>query len=219
MESMYRLIFLALIGIIFITNIANAQDQQGFISLDCGMPRNESSYTDEYTGLNFSSDADSVSSGKSGTIKTEDSDVGLIIKPYKQLRYFPEGTRNCYNLTVMQDTHYLIRAVFIYGNYDDLKQKPTFDIHLGPNFWATINLQNEFANVNRIWLNDGTIEEIIHVPKSNTLDICLVKTGPTTPFISALELRPLRDDTYTTTTGSLKLFTRWSFSDSNPIIR
>ncbi|CAL9226199.1 unnamed protein product [Arabidopsis halleri] len=214
MESIHRVVFLALIGIFFITNIANAQDQQGFISLDCGMPRNESSYTDESTGLNFSSDADFISSGESGTIKTEDPGSGVeYIKPYKQLRYFPEGTRNCYNLTVMQGTHYLIRAVFLYANYDDLKQKPRFDLHLGPNFWATINLQDIFGNIERISLGEGTIEEIIHMPKSNTLDICLVKTGPTTPFISALELRPLRDDTYTTTTGSLKLIARWYFSN------
>ncbi|KAG7546784.1 Protein kinase-like domain superfamily [Arabidopsis suecica] len=220
MESIRRLIFLALIGISFIT-IVNAQDQQGFISIDCGMSRNESSYTDESTGLNFSSDADFISSGESGTIKTEDPGSGVkYIKPYKQLRYFPEGTRNCYNLTVMQGTHYLIRAVFLYANYDDLKQKPIFDLHLGPNFWATIDLQDIFGNIERIRLEEGTIEEIIHMPKSNTLDICLVKRGPTTPFISALELRPLRDDTYTTTTGSLKLIARSYFSNhdsfSNP---
>ncbi|CAD5328535.1 unnamed protein product [Arabidopsis thaliana] len=178
------------------------------------MPRNESSYTDESTGLNFSSDAGFISSGKSGTIKTEDSDFGVkYIKPYKQLRYFPEGTRNCYNLTVMQGTHYLIRAVFIYGNYDDRKQKAKFDLHLGPNFWATINLEEILGAGNYIPVQDGIIEEIIHMPKSNSLDICLVKTGPTTPFISALELRPLRDDTYTTTTGSLKLIARWYFNN------
>jgi len=175
------------------------------------MPRNESSYTDEYTGLNFSTDADFISSGESGTIKSEYPlfDIGVkYIKPYRRLRYFPEGARNCYNLTVMQGTHYLIRAVFIYGNYDDLKQRPKFDLYLGPNFWATINLQDRFGGVYRIWLQDGTIEEIIHMPKSNSLDICLVKTGTTTPIISSLELRPLRNDTYTTTTGSLKLITR-----------
>ncbi|CAA0395926.1 unnamed protein product [Arabidopsis thaliana] len=217
-SSIHKLIFLAVIGIFFITNIANAQDQQGFVSLDCGMPRNESSYTDESTGLNFSSDADFINSGKSGTIKTEYSGFGVeYIKPYKQLRYFPEGTRNCYNLTVMQGTYYLIRAVFIYGNYDDREQKAKFDLHLGPNFWTTINFQDVFGSGSHITLQDGAIEEIIHMPKSNSLDICLVKTGPTTPFISALELRPLRDDTYTTTTGSLKLIFRRYFTEQGSL--
>jgi len=180
------------------------------------MPRNESSYTEESTGLNFSSDAYFISSGRSGTIKTDSSSGVKYIKPYKQLRYFPEGTRNCYNLTVVQGTHYLIRAVFLYGNYDDLNQIPRFDLYLGPNFWTTINWQDPFGG-ERIWLEDGMIEEIIHMPKSNTLDICLVKTGTTTPFISALELRPLRDDTYTTTTGSLKLMVRQYFSNHDDL--
>ncbi|CAE6019000.1 unnamed protein product [Arabidopsis arenosa] len=37
--------------------------------------------------------------------------------------------------------------------------------------------------------------------------------GKTTPIISALELRPLRDDTYITTNGSLKLLKRYYASD------
>ncbi|CAA7020883.1 unnamed protein product [Microthlaspi erraticum] len=185
------------------------------------MPHNESSYTEESTGLNYLSDANFIRSGKSGEIKNEVEDplFGMAyLKPYKNLRYFPEGTRNCYNLTVVQGTHYLIRAVFLYGNYDDLKQKPRFDLYLGPNFWTTITLQDTFDFVGSIFKSDS-IQEIIHMPKSNSLDICLVKTGTTTPFISALELRPLRDDTYTTKTGSLKLFSRWSFGNSKSDVR
>ncbi|CAN6987088.1 unnamed protein product [Brassica oleracea var. botrytis] len=220
MESNHWPALLALIAIFFISNLGNVQGQEGFISLDCGMPHNESSYTEESTGLVFSSDADFIRSGKGGRTKSEDPDSGIAnTKPYKYLTYFPEGTRNCYNLTVMQGTHYLIRAVFVYGNYDDLKQKPKFDLYLGPNFWTTINLQDIFGNVNRIYVPDGTIEEIIHMPKSNYLDICLVKTGTTTPFISSLELRPLIDDSYTTKTGSLKLFYRWYFSNTDSIVR
>lgn len=189
------------------------------------MAHNESSYTEESTGLNFSSDADFIRSGISGTIKTDDPGFGMkFIKPYKQLRYFPEGTRNCYTLKVMQGTHYLIRAVFLYGNYDNLNESPRFDLYLGPNFWVIINLQDQDISQSRILLGDGKIEEIIHMPKSNTLDICLVKTGSSTPFISALELRPLRDDTYTTKSGSLKLLARLSLrlselTDPNSYIR
>ncbi|XP_024005149.1 probable LRR receptor-like serine/threonine-protein kinase At4g20450 isoform X2 [Eutrema salsugineum] len=222
MESIRRLVLLALTGVFLITNLANAQDdQQGFISLDCGMPHNEPSYIEETTGLKFSSDSGFIRSGKSGRTNNEDPRLGMSnIKPYKYLRYFPEGIlRNCYNLTVMQGTHYLIRAVFVYRNYDDLKQRPIFDLYLGPNFWITINLQEEFGSVDRFWRTDGKVEDIIHMPKSNFMDICLVKTGTTTPFISTLELRPLRDDTYTTKTGSLMLFNRWYFSNSESFVR
>lgn len=183
------------------------------------MPNNESSYTEESTGLIYSSDAAFISSGKSGEIKNiEDLFFGMAsLKPYKYLRHFPEGTRNCYNLTVVQGTHYLIRAVFLYGNYDDLKQKQIFDLYLGPNLWSTISLEDAYDS-GRLTFRDSTIEEMIHMPKSNSLDICLVKTGKTTPFISALELRPLRDDSYTTKTGSLKLYSRWSFTNTGSII-
>ena len=177
------------------------------------MPHNESSYTEESTGLTFSSDADFIRSGKSGRTKNDEPVFGTApIKPHKYLRFFPEGTRNCYNLTVMQSTHYLIRAVFVYENYDDLRQRPRFDLYIGPNFWITVNFQNIFSSM-------SSSEEIIHVPKSNSLDICLAKTGTTTPFISSLELRPLRDDTYTTTTGSLKLLQRLYFSNTESIVR
>ncbi|EEF46322.1 kinase, putative [Ricinus communis] len=52
------------------------------------------------------------------------------------------------------------------------------------------------------------IQEIIHVPMLNYIYVCLVKTESTTPFISALELRPLRNTTCVTQSGSLALFTR-----------
>ncbi|KAG5389580.1 hypothetical protein IGI04_031121 [Brassica rapa subsp. trilocularis] len=213
MKSIHRLVLIALIGIFFITDLGDVHGQQGFISLDCGMPHNESSYTEESTGLTFSSDADFIRSGKSGRTKNDEPVFGRAsIKPHKYLRYFPEGTRNCYNLTVMQSTHYLIRAVFVYGNYDDLRQRARFDLYIGPNFWITVNFEDIFSSM-------SSSEEIIHVPKSNSLDICLVKTGTTTPFISSLKLRPLRDDTYTTTTGSLKLLQRLYFSNTESIVR
>ncbi|KFK27499.1 hypothetical protein AALP_AA8G390800 [Arabis alpina] len=47
---------------------AQSQSQEGFISLDCGLPANElSPYTEATTGLQFSSDATFIQSGKIGT--------------------------------------------------------------------------------------------------------------------------------------------------------
>ncbi|ESQ37355.1 hypothetical protein EUTSA_v10002794mg [Eutrema salsugineum] len=79
-----------------------------------------------------------------------------------------------------------------------------------PNKWATINLQNEPS---------GSGKEIIHIPRSNSLQICLVKTGATTPMISTLELRPLANDTYLAKSGSLKLNFRMYLSNSTVNIR
>ncbi|XP_010475520.1 PREDICTED: probable LRR receptor-like serine/threonine-protein kinase At1g07560 [Camelina sativa] len=192
-----------------IPDFAQAQDQQqGFINLDCGLQANESPYTEPMTKLTFRSDADFIKSGKSGKIQNV---PGMeYIKPYTVLRYFPDGVRNCYTLSVLQGTNYLIVAMFTYGNYDNLNTQPKFDLYLGPNIWTTVDLQR---NIN------GTREEIIHVPRSTSLQVCLVKTGITTPLISALELRPLRNDTYIPQFGSLKNLFRVYLTDSKDVIR
>lgn len=131
-------------------------------------------------------------------------------KPYATIRYFPDGRRNCYNLNVQMGRKYLIRASFIYGNYDGLDSPPVFDLYLGPNLWATIDVGT--------WLN-GIWNHILHIPTSNLLQICLAKTGETTPLISALELRPMGKDSYTTKSGSLKSHHRYYLTKSGSEIR
>lgn len=179
----------------------------GFISLDCGLPANEPSpYTETETRLQFSSDAKFIQSGESGRIKTN---LENLLKPYATLRYFPEGARNCYNLPVEKGRKYLIKAWFRYGNYDGHDINPMFDLYLGPNQWATVDMQGV----------ESTNEEILHVPTSDSLQICLVKNGTTTPFISSLELRPLGNDSYITQFGSLKLIRRIYYTTSENYIR
>ncbi|KAG2274661.1 hypothetical protein Bca52824_057216 [Brassica carinata] len=179
-------------------HIGHAQDQKGFISLDCGLPANElSPYSETYTRLSFSSDENFIQSGKIGRIQANrESKFG---KPYGTLRYFPNGTRNGYNLSVEKGRNHLIRAYFIYANYDGFDINPMFDLYLGPNLWDTIDLQGQV---------NGTRAEMLHIPISNSLQICLVKTGTTTPFISTLEIQPMGNDSYITDSGSLKLFFR-----------
>ncbi|EEF46330.1 kinase, putative [Ricinus communis] len=85
----------------------------GFISLDCGLAVN-SSYTAE-TGIS----------------KSISSEFNLINQQIQNVRAFPEGVRNCYNVELVKDTKYLIRVIFLYGNYDGLNKIPAFDLHLG----------------------------------------------------------------------------------------
>lgn len=86
-----------------------------------------------------------------------------------------------------------------------------FDLYIGPNLWATVDMQNLDGN--------STSEEILHVPSSDSLQICLVKNEGTTPFISSLELRPLGNDSYITQFGSLKLVSRGYYTTSKNYIR
>jgi len=158
--------------------------------------------------LQFSSDAAFIQSGKIGRIQANlEAD---FLKPSTTMRYFPDGKRNCYNLNVEKGRNHLIRARFVYGNYDGRDTGPKFDLYLGPNPWATIDLAKQV---------NGTRPEIMHIPTSNKLQVCLVKTGETTPLISVLEVRPMGSGTYLTKSGSLKLYYREYFSKSDSSLR
>lgn len=114
----------------------------------------------------------------------------------RKLRSFPQGIRNCYNVSVKKDTKYLIRASFLYGNYDGLNSLPMFDLYIGNSLWETINVTKVGTNV---------LKDLIHITSSNKVHICLINTGNGVPFISALEFRPLLNVTYQTAAGSLSL--------------
>ncbi|XP_071710755.1 probable LRR receptor-like serine/threonine-protein kinase At1g05700 [Rutidosis leptorrhynchoides] len=183
-----------------LTPLIQAQDDQsGFISIDCGLA-NGSAYTDNLTGINYVSDANLIDSGDTHNVLPIYSSP--VYTYLNTLRSFPQNIRNCYTLTPIQGkgNRYLIRALFMYGNYDFINRIPKFDVYLGPNYWDTIALPSEDTK--------GYIE-IIHVSSSDYIHVCLVNTGDGTPFISSIELRLLASDMYTKTDfGSLKHFVR-----------
>ncbi|EOA38977.1 hypothetical protein CARUB_v10011410mg [Capsella rubella] len=210
MEKYYHgVLCVFIIIVIAFIHVVKAQDQNGFVTLDCGLLPDGSPYTNPSTGLTFTSDSSFIDSGKNGRV-SKDSERNFE-KAFITLRYFPDGERNCYTLKVTQGTNYLIRASFLYGNYDGLNTIPNFDLFIGPNKWTTVNFNAS---------GGGVFEEMIHMSRSSSLYICLVKTGTTTPMISTLELRPLRSDTYISANGSsLQLYFRGYLKDSGPVLR
>ncbi|KAF3448236.1 hypothetical protein FNV43_RR08949 [Rhamnella rubrinervis] len=132
----------------------------------------------------------------------------------KSLRSFSRGRRNCYTiqLPLANGTAYLISASFLYGNYDDLGVPPTFDLYVGVHFGATVKFENLFSFV---------FEDIIHVPTTNTIHVCLVKINATsgTPFISYLQLRSLTSRSVhqdqSSTGFKLRLISRFDYGVSN----
>ena len=116
----------------------------------------------------------------------------------KKLRSFPQGTRNCYTLRPEQgkNNKYMIRARFFYGNYDGKNQTPVFDLHLGVNVWLTVEIADAFYDV-------------IHVPSTDYIDVCLVNSGLGVPYISTLELRHLENSIYKTAGGALTNIQRY----------
>ncbi|XP_022144056.1 LRR receptor-like serine/threonine-protein kinase IOS1 [Momordica charantia] len=198
MDDLKYLIF-ALLGGLALVTLVQAQDQSGFISLDCGLPE-DTSYTEPTLTLRFTSDAAYINSGISKSLSSNYQKV--LSRQYHHVRSFPQGRRNCYNISIRRDTKYLMRASFLYGNYDGLGKLPMFDLYFGDSLWRTMNLTDESI--------DATIDTI-YVTSNNQIQICLVNTNNGTPFISSLEFRPLPNETYEVQSRSLLLQIRFDY--------
>ncbi|XP_074268902.1 putative LRR receptor-like serine/threonine-protein kinase At1g67720 isoform X2 [Silene latifolia] len=106
------------------------------------------------------------------------------------LRYFPLDNRKyCYTLNVTSRRRYLVRATFLYGNFDNQNVYPKFDVSLGATPWSTIVISD--AN---------TIEkiEMIFLAGDSTVSVCLSNATTGQPFISTLELRIFNGSMYIT---------------------
>ncbi|KAL5539643.1 hypothetical protein UlMin_044605 [Ulmus minor] len=189
--------FVLLTGFALLTD---AQDQSGFTSIDCGL--NTTGYTERTTGLNYVSDKTFIDTGESKQVLEQ---YRKLQQQCWSLRSFPEGDRNCYKINVVRGKKYLIRAVFVYGNYDEQDMPPAFDLHLGTDFWDSVKLTDSSTAV---------VKEIIHVPPKNYVHVCLVKTNHGIPFISTLELRPLDNASYQSQEGSLASYSRYDIGSS-----
>lgn len=157
----------------------------GFTSIDCGV---ETDYRDDITGISYDPDIGlaTPTPGMNFNISDEYMTASLS-QQLRTLRSFPNGSRNCYNVKVEIEKSILIRASFMYGNYDGLNVTPTFELFLGVQEWTTVRFTGPKTIVRK---------EIIHIPTTDDIDICLVRKNSTTPFISVLELRPLPNSTY-----------------------
>ncbi|KAH9665610.1 protein kinase domain-containing protein [Citrus sinensis] len=203
----------ALLSCLTLGVLIQAQDQSGFISIDCGIPAS-SGYNDEITGIKYISDETFIDTGTSKSIAPEFQSNALE-RQFNHIRSFPEGTKNCYTLNPAQGQNYkyLLRARFMYANYDGRNNVPQFDLFVGDIIWDTIKLDNASSIMTT---------EIIHVPPRKNIYVYLVNTGLGTPFISSLELRLLKNSTYETQSlaESLWLLRRYDFgSITNKSVR
>ena len=174
---------------------------------------------DEGTGIFYKSDTGFIDTGINNDISSEyyvspdDSLYPGYVRQMNNLRSFPQGTKNCYTLKPEQGkfSNYLIRALFHYGNYDNKNQFPKFDVYVGVNFWTTVDLYNTYYET----YYHPFFPEIIHVPSFDTIYVCLINTGSGIPFISALELRPLRKSIYPINSGALSFGSRLDIGTSS----
>ncbi|CAO2172918.1 unnamed protein product [Urochloa humidicola] len=174
---------------VFFPGAAVAQ-MPGFLSIDCGGSAN---YTDEL-GLVWTGDAGWFPSGGSETATV--AVPSETRTQYSTLRYFPNpssspASKHCYTLPVRERTRYLVRATFLYGNFDRSNVFPEFDLYLGPTRWSTIVIYDEAKVVSR---------EAVVLAAGPALSVCLASSAGQAgqAFISTLELRPLNGSLYYT---------------------
>ncbi|KAI3866560.1 hypothetical protein MKW92_052001 [Papaver armeniacum] len=179
MKKLYLVIMISICSVLcFRTN--NAQ-MPGFLSLDCGGKRN---FTDSI-GLEWKSDQ-RFSFGNRAKISVPNERR----RQYMSVRYFPKDARKyCCTLDVNPLTRYLIRTTFLYGNFDNKNVYPKFDISLGATHWSTIVISDA---------NTVEVRELIVLTNSTTVSVCLYNATTGQPFISTIELRPLRGSSYFT---------------------
>ncbi|KAL2566054.1 hypothetical protein AAZV13_19G142700 [Glycine max] len=184
MESIFLSSFkfaLSLSLLLHSPSFSSAQIMQGFVSLDCG---GTEKFTDEL-GLHWTPD-DKLTYGQISTISVANE----TRKQYTTLRHFPADSRKyCYTLEVVSRTRYLLRASFLYGNFDNNNVYPKFDISVGATHWSTIVISDA---------NSIEMRELIFLASSPTVSVCLSNATTGQPFISTLELRQFNGSVYYT---------------------
>ncbi|XP_040363989.1 probable LRR receptor-like serine/threonine-protein kinase At4g29180 [Rosa chinensis] len=137
-----------------------------------------------------------------------------LIKPYARSHFSHVGciyNLNSYTLEPDEGkmNNYLIRAVFMCGNYDCKDQKPVFELYLGVNPWITVK-------------DAYVVYEIIHGPLIDIIQVCLVNNNTGVPYISASELGNMDNIIYQIGAGaagaSFALISRISLGGSNTTI-
>ncbi|XP_031488582.1 putative leucine-rich repeat receptor-like serine/threonine-protein kinase At2g19230 isoform X2 [Nymphaea colorata] len=172
--------------------------QTGFISIDCGLTETPSYTNVESDNLTYVSDDGYVETGVNMPLLDPNAIDGKTNKVYKTVRSFPNATRSCYHLPATVGSKYLLRASFMYGNYDGLNSPPSFRLYLGVDLWDTVTLASATHAVR---------SELVTQAVASVLYVCLVRTGGGTPFISSLKLRPLPSTLYAPANSSIALTT------------
>ncbi|XP_054781152.1 putative leucine-rich repeat receptor-like protein kinase At2g19210 isoform X1 [Prosopis cineraria] len=186
-------------------------DVGGSIDIDCGL-LDELGYIDGKTKIPYTTDSKVIDTGENRNLSVEFISESLQ-RIFENVSSFPEGKRNCYTLRHPEgrNTVYLLRASFMYGNYDGLNHPPKFDLYIGVNLWDTV----KFDNASHI-----VIKEILHVPPMDVVHVCLLNAYEETPFISALQMRHLHNFIYANKSQTLALYKRLDFgSTTNEIVR
>ncbi|GLJ21475.1 hypothetical protein SUGI_0396410 [Cryptomeria japonica] len=163
--------------------MSSVAQKPDFVSVDCG---GEGYFTDNITGLQWIPDGVFISSGKIVKLNILNENR----RQYQSLRYFPaDDKKYCYTLRTIERMRYLVRATFLYSNFDNSSAYPKFKLYLDTTSWATITITDP---------RQLYVEEMIVRASSSAISVCVLDASTSNPFISTLELRPLNGSMYAT---------------------
>lgn len=173
----------------------------GFNNIDCG---GTNTHTDDI-GLQWTPDSNYLFGQSANT-----SFVNSNKTQYKTVRFFPANDRKyCYILNVTTGLRYLVRATFLYGNFDNTNVYPKFIISLGATLWDLIIINDAHTTV---------VSEIVVLAPSPSLSVCILNASSGVRFISTIELRQFNGSMYTSyyeTQYFMFLAARVNFGASN----
>ncbi|GLJ57870.1 hypothetical protein SUGI_1382800 [Cryptomeria japonica] len=155
----------------------------GFLSIDCGAKTN---HIDE-RNIKWVTDDNYIDLGQKVVI--EDSSLPA----YQQsLRVFPHPlNKSCYQLPITPNVPYLFRIRFYKGNYSGVPELPIFKYSIETTDMLSV------ANIIFQTPQENKTGERIFITSAKMLYICLIRTSELhNPFISAMELRTLRQGMY-----------------------
>ncbi|XP_022960256.1 probable LRR receptor-like serine/threonine-protein kinase At5g48740 [Cucurbita moschata] len=156
-------------------------DQDVFLSLSCG---GTTTFTDS-SNISWIPDIDYIGTGNTSII---DKGKGGSFST-GHVRFFPDTrARKCYKLPLKNgSSSVLIRAQFVYKNYDKLGKPPAFAVSIGTAITTNVNLTS----------HDPWTEEFVWPVNKETVSFCLhsIPEGGS-PLISSVELRPLPRGAY-----------------------
>lgn len=152
------------------------------MSIDCGA---KAAYTDNITGITWVPDDAYI---KTGIISTNIiTQLKGAPRQHQTLRYFPKvQTKFCYELNATNGTTYLVRATFLYGDYNGgTTSTPSFQLHIDTSNVGLIKPDNSS--------NWKAVIEVTMSAVASIIYVCLAPTlpGVDVPFINSIELREL----------------------------
>jgi hypothetical protein len=177
------------------------------LSLDCGAIEQ---YTDSVTGLLWVPDSRYIDYGIASSAVADSQSLG---RRYGTLRYFP-GTqsKSCYDLPATNDTVYLVRATFLYGDYDGGGRLPAFQVHVD-----TVNV----GLVQPTSSGETLVVEVTMAAAADNIYLCLAPNVPGTdvPFVNFIELRQLAAQMYPKARQGYMMVSEYLYNLGGPNVR